>query len=530
MTTRPQSNPETIDAAQGEAGGKQILMSTQQVAESSEQNTDSLCDPHETCAGRRHFLFWGGFWVFALSLRILVFLIYPGVLHADATFQFLEPAHRLAFGYGVVTWEWREGIRSWVLPATEAVVMRLSAWMGPGSSGYLYATGFAFSLFSLTSVWFGYAWAKRVAGRSAGLIAVGALAIHFWMVYMATQTFSEVAATGFLLPALYFGYFAAPPRKNCKLFLAGLLLGVAIGLRIQLIPVICIVCLWFFFSRRRQSILAFATGFLLSFLAFGITDLLTGKFLFGSYILYFRVNFIADKASLYGVYPWYWYFKVLILFLGPAVLLLWQGARRTPFLATIAFCIFLFHSFIAHKEIRYLYPILPMLLTLAAIGAADYATMLGKRVKRLVSLHAKVGLGIGFFTLSSLLVAITSMHFLERQISSQPTQWIRPAYIYLSRDPNLCGLGLFNISWSKSGGVAYLHRNVQILPLESPQEVEGSSMYFNNLFAPEDNRSIPAAFHLARCWHGVCLYQRPGGCSAAPEEATFNGFLRRRGE
>ena len=398
---------------------------------------------------------------------------------------------------------------------------------GPGSSGYLYATGFVFSLFSLTSVWFGYAWARRVAGKSAGLIAVGALAIHFWMVYMATQTLSEVAATGFLLPGLYFCYFANPPRRNRRLFLAGLLLGIAIGLRIQMIPAVGMVCLWFFFSRRRQSILPIAAGFLLSFLAFGLTDLLTGRLFFGSYIQDFRVNLIADKASQYGTSPWYWYFEVLILFLGPAVLLLWQGARRTPFLATIALCVFLCHSFIAHKEVRFLFPILPMILTLAAIGAADYATMLGKRVKRLASLQAKVTMGIGFFALSSLLVAMTSVHL---SVQMRSSQWIRPAYIFLSKDPSLCGLGLSQIDWWKSGGEAYLHRNVQVLPLLSPHDLDQYSAYFNNIFTPENNSNIPAAFHRARCWHGVCLYQRPGGCSTAPEEVMINGFLRRAGQ
>jgi len=405
--------------------------------------------------------------------------------------------------------------------------MRLSAWMGPGASGYLYATGFAFALLSLMGVWFGYAWAKRTAGESAGLIAAGALAVHFWMVYMATQTFAEVVATGFLLPALYIAYFATFPKKNWKLFLAGLLLGVATGLRIQLLPVVCVVCLWFFFSRRRKSVAALTSGFLLSLLAFGLTDLLTEHVLFGSYILNFRANVITPKIAEWGISPWYWYFKVLILLLGPAVLLLWRGARRTPFLAIIALAIFLSHSVIPHKEVRYLYPILPMILTLAAIGAADYAAMLGKRARWLASLRAQVYMGVGFFALVSLLAAFLSMHHVREMKS---TRWIRPAYIFLSKDPNLCGLGLFQIHWPNSGGEAYLHRNVPVLPLKSAHDLDRSSLYFNNIFSPEENRSIPAAFRPVRCWHGVCLYQRSGACSPPPEEVMINGYLRGDGD
>ena len=35
-----------------------------------------------------------------------------------------EPAHRLAFGTGVITWEYIDGIRSWLLPSVIAAIMR----------------------------------------------------------------------------------------------------------------------------------------------------------------------------------------------------------------------------------------------------------------------------------------------------------------------------------------------------------------------------------------------------------------------
>lgn len=58
------------------------------------------------------------------SLRVRETLSISHLLHPDEVFQTLEPAHRLAFGVGVISWEWRDGIRSWVFPACLAVVMK----------------------------------------------------------------------------------------------------------------------------------------------------------------------------------------------------------------------------------------------------------------------------------------------------------------------------------------------------------------------------------------------------------------------
>ena len=39
-----------------------------------------------------------------------------GVFWPDEIYQSLEQAHRFAFGFGVIPWEFAEGARSWLLP------------------------------------------------------------------------------------------------------------------------------------------------------------------------------------------------------------------------------------------------------------------------------------------------------------------------------------------------------------------------------------------------------------------------------
>ena len=47
----------------------------------------------------------------------------------DEIFQYLEQAHRLVFGYGYVPWEYRFGIRSWILPALISPILYLCKYL-----------------------------------------------------------------------------------------------------------------------------------------------------------------------------------------------------------------------------------------------------------------------------------------------------------------------------------------------------------------------------------------------------------------
>ena len=62
----------------------------------------------------------------ALSLRLYFAFASPNLAHPDEIFQNQEQAHRLVYGYGIVPWEFREGVRSWILPGLLAAVFKTS--------------------------------------------------------------------------------------------------------------------------------------------------------------------------------------------------------------------------------------------------------------------------------------------------------------------------------------------------------------------------------------------------------------------
>ena len=74
----------------------------------------------------------------ALALRLAAIVAFPSLHHPDENFQLFEQAHRIAFGYGVVPWEFREGIRSPVEPYGLAGLF----WLGEKvAGGFLFIEG-----------------------------------------------------------------------------------------------------------------------------------------------------------------------------------------------------------------------------------------------------------------------------------------------------------------------------------------------------------------------------------------------------
>src|SRR5687768_7630097 len=67
------------------------------------------------------------------ACRLYVVFTDDGVYWPDEIYQSIEPAHRLAFRYGLVAWEFAEGARSWAFPGMLAGVLWLTAALGGGS-------------------------------------------------------------------------------------------------------------------------------------------------------------------------------------------------------------------------------------------------------------------------------------------------------------------------------------------------------------------------------------------------------------
>jgi len=455
----------------------------------------------------------------ALILRVEVARHLPSIERPDEIFNTLEPAHRLAYGYGVVVWEWREGVRSWVFAAFLAGIMRATGWMAPGSQGYLTAIIIVLSLLSLTSVWFGYAWARRASGNAPALIAAAGCALWYQLVYFGPKAFNEVVATAFLLPGLYLGMYAEEPGEKKRLFLAGVFLGAAVSFRMQLVPPVAFAVLYFCHKRWATRAPALLAGLLVIVVASGLLDAFTWSYPFQSYLGNFYVNIGKARASTYGIEPWYWYIAKLAKSLWPMLLLALAGVRRNAFLGWVALVIVASHSVIAHKEFRYVYPVIPIVITLAALGFVEIASALAAMRKAALSARTMMVAGLIFFTLTS---GIFARWFFRWGVRSGGLI----AFDRLSRDPSVCAVGLYRLPWDLPGGYTHLHRNVPILLANPNLNLDRQMLNFNALLTRGPLVDPKMGFQEVGCWDGVCLYQRSGPCLTSPPVYEVNEMLR----
>lgn len=466
-----------------------------------------------------YFLF--AFLLIALMLRINAARS-PNIVHPDQIFQTLEPGHRLAYGYGVITWEWREGIRSWVLPAFLALVMRATAWMGTGSTGYVWGIAIVLSMMSLTTVWFGFSWANHTSGMEAAIIAAGACAMWYGLVFFGPSALTEVVATHALLPGLYFGIYGHSLQERRRLFLAGLFCGLAVSLRIQLAPAVIFAVVYFCYSDWRRRILPATIGLLLPVLAFGLIDALTWSYPFQSFFRNFWLNVAAGRSAHYGTQPWFWYLFVLTSQMFPLVVLALFGFRRSPLLGWISLIILVSHSMIAHKEIRFIYPVIPLIVILAALGIVEIRNDFNNALKNpVLSARVSIGLGLAFCALMSF------------WLSPRFDYWAKDsgslvAFDHLSRDPGACGVALYGVPrlWLNTGGYTHLHKSVPIFMIPNEQLFTKEMPTFNAVVTDQADISLKGGFNLVSCWNGVCLYQRAGGCQASTESYEINAVLR----
>ncbi len=297
-------------------------------------------------------------------------------------------------------------------------------------------------------------------------------------------------------------------------------------LRNQLAPAFLLLMFYACRKHWRNRWLPMIAGVLPSVALFGIVDWITWSYPFQSVYTIFHSNLVQHKAAQFGVEPFNFYVRKWLTFLGPMVLFSVIGAvtvRRAKILAYLVLAIVIPHSFIAHKEVRYIYPALPLMLILAGFGIWQCALWL--RDTRSKPIWASV-------TVMLLIAAGTTTAFNLSKMGWRHDEGSLRSMQLLSHTSDACGVALYGLDWSESGGYAYLHRDIPIFQttLEYPYKPISPAaekniqhwMNFNEM-SPAFNYVIASQpltygdYRTLQCWSGVCLYKRPGGCAKIPD-------------
>ena len=168
--------------------------------------------------------------------------LWPGIHYPDEIMQSLEQAHRLVFGNGLVPWEFRDGARSWLLPALLAAPMWLGDALAPETGAYRLLAQALVAALSASTVVIGFLWARKHGIRHAVLAAV-VLCTWFELVYFGARALGEVVASAFLFTGVYL-CAEREPRSPRHDFLAGVCLAGAFVFRFHLAPALALAAVW----------------------------------------------------------------------------------------------------------------------------------------------------------------------------------------------------------------------------------------------------------------------------------------------
>jgi hypothetical protein len=411
------------------------------------------------------------------AVRLWLAFTDDGIYWPDEVYQSLEPAHRLVFGYGLTPWEFIEGARNWALPGLVAGLLKLSALVGlDAPRQYVTLVKACFALCGAATAYGSYRLARAYGVDGAPAAVAGALfALAAPAIYFAPRAMSETASA---LPVVLGLAFALKPGpRRWELLLGASLLGLAVLLRLQN-ALFCVGFLAILLARRdgRRALEAFGVLMVWAFLL-GLLDHLTwadapsarwGGW-FHSAVKYLEFNLINDGAKAWGVSDGGFYFKQLFLTMPVGSLLLAAlslvALRRAPGLGLTAFAFLGLHSWVGHKELRFLYPVLPVFCALAGIGLSVLPRKVMQGAAAVTALAA-VWSGLRFHALTM------------GDVGQYPDRKASSAYddsgpvnrmLFAAHDqPDLCGVrvDIAHLAWT--GGSTYLHRRAPLYHLGQP--------------------------------------------------------------
>ncbi|MDR3535057.1 MAG: hypothetical protein P4L71_01030 [Acetobacteraceae bacterium] len=485
----------------------------------------------------------GGALLMALMLRVAAFRSQIYVIYPDETFQYLEQAHRLAFGSGVVPWEYFVGVRSWLVPGVLAGLFRVASWFTDSPLAFVQLARFGCSVVSLAVVFVGFRLAERHFGTWAAMLTGGLCAVWGELIWFAPTVMPEVLSAHFALLALWCG----ESGRRRSLLLTGFGLGLAACLRFQYAPALFAAALWQHRLDWQRWRLVLCGGAAAILPVAGLLDWVTLGTPFQSIWLNYIVNSKDGVASSMGTVAAWFFPSYLSVAFSPVALLVplvVVGAFRAPALAITATVVVALHSLVPHKEIRFIYLATAVMPILIGLGAAEVLHRLARQRLRQIAWPATAILLVGAAALSWQ-TAFTGVMAPRWQYHRATIEAVLAAHAA----PDLCGLASRDELTIGSAGYAYLHRDVPLilgylpperhlpgsdLPMRSaiildgrpvPQVPSGqlteNAKRFNYLLA-EDGDTEPG-YAVVGCFDDVartldgrralCLLKRPGGCA-----------------
>ncbi|KAK9303933.1 hypothetical protein QLX08_004523 [Tetragonisca angustula] len=285
----------------------------------------------------------------------------------DEYWQSLEVAHRLAFGYGYLTWEWVMKIRSYTYPVLLSIMYRVLALT---SLDYVIILTLLPRIFQAIVSAYGeykfYKWTKNKW-------TLYSLCINWYWYYCATRTLINTVETAFTMIALSIFPWRDSNIKSVRyLWIVGFLCMIRPTAAIIWLP----LCLYHLCTSLQNKLMLMCQYSIICAICC-FSSILLDSYYYGMLVIspweFFRVNVLYKIGDLYGTQHLLWYIicglPVLlgcyyIIFLLCIYQIMKHSSifhRQAVMLIVIGWTLCVY-SLLSHKEFRFLLPLLPMCL------------------------------------------------------------------------------------------------------------------------------------------------------------------------
>ena len=474
----------------------------------------------------------------AFVARVAIALSGDFVLHPDEIMQYLEPAHRLVFGNGVIYWEYFYGARSWLVPGLIAGVLKLFNIVGLGQPfWYVGGVKLAFCAVSLLIPASMYFFARWHFGETAARVALLMGAFWYELVGFAHKPMTEFVATALLVSLLALCVRPAPDKLRMVLT-AAVLAVLAAAVRLQYAPLALLVFGLFFWRTDKKMQLVLAAATLL--VAIGVFDAITWDGgLFHSYIVYVRFNLAYGDLRAGESPAWQFLYWLLIASTGLValcVLAALRDLRRYALLLVLVILVLLTHSLQSHKMYRFIFAIIPLWLLmgsdiLARLWANKLRPPLGPASLALAAVFAAISLA-GILNALPHQARVYKSHtgatagivgFLRNQ---DP---IFAAYRYLASTPGVTAVWQVDRLYHKLPGYYYLHRSIPfydastgglIFADQNDIEVEEIAASVSHIVSADPATSVPG-YSVEKTFDTILILRRDAD---APTVRTWREY------
>jgi phosphatidylinositol glycan class B len=317
-----------------------------------------------------------------------------GYYHPDEHFQLIEFAGlKSGWNHGVnLAWEYDAQIRPALQPAIAVCVFKILNLSGINDPFLLsMALRLLTAVLSLICIRFfvrNFLSSVHENYRSFFLL----LSYLLWFLPAVNVRFSSESWAGLMLLAAVSMIYSGKDSIN-RNTVTGILLGLSFVFRFQMAVAIFGLLLWLIIIRKAplKNIMYLLSGIIAVVIAGTAIDVwFYGNFVFTPWN-YFKINIIHDIASHFGVAPWFFYLREIlirpvfitgiIMLLSMLILLLYDYKHillwcLVPFL--------LIHSLIPHKELRFLFPMVNFVPLILMSAFQTVKSIYGKHITAFV--------------------------------------------------------------------------------------------------------------------------------------------------